>query len=204
MSDPFELLKRVAVACSNCRERKIKCVTQSQQEPCMRCHFNGLVCQYVSTEKQRARGSGNRTPGHHSPGNTTPSTTPSPQSPSYPTPNVGGYSGQAPSYNSSPSSASRAPYASSVPPIMGGNPYGNNPNAGSSQYRPPSQRDNSYPAVPAYLSAERERLLIPEVPCFGSDQEGSRIQKSVNVGGWPKIIDHQKRLAGRTIIIGAR
>jgi hypothetical protein len=139
----------------------------------MRCHLNGLVCQYVSTEKQRARGSGSRTPGHHNPGNTTPSTAPSPQSPSYPPPNVGGYSGQAPGYNSSSSSASRAPYGSSVPPTMGGNPYGNNPNAGGSQYRPPSQRDNSYPAVPAHQSAAQAYvpgMLPPSMP--GTIQPG--------------------------------
>ncbi|KAJ6562239.1 hypothetical protein B0H19DRAFT_1233932 [Mycena capillaripes] len=46
--------RRVAVACSNCRERKIKCMHEAQQQ-CRRCKFNGLVCQYVETEKQRSR-----------------------------------------------------------------------------------------------------------------------------------------------------
>ncbi|KAJ7200842.1 hypothetical protein GGX14DRAFT_571846 [Mycena pura] len=51
----FEVPKRVAVACSNCRERKIKCITESQDAPCMRCHFNGMPCEYVATERQRIR-----------------------------------------------------------------------------------------------------------------------------------------------------
>ncbi|KAJ7155065.1 hypothetical protein C8R46DRAFT_1356332 [Mycena filopes] len=57
---PFELPKRAAVACSMCRESKVKCMSVSEArtgQPCMRCSMNGLVCEYVSTEKQRARSS---------------------------------------------------------------------------------------------------------------------------------------------------
>jgi hypothetical protein len=68
----FELPARVAVACSNCRDRKVKvcrrhpaaatilmgssqCIHESQQTACMRCQFNGLLCQYVATERQQER-----------------------------------------------------------------------------------------------------------------------------------------------------
>ncbi|KAF8209209.1 hypothetical protein K438DRAFT_2066212 [Mycena galopus ATCC 62051] len=44
----FEIPTRVPVACSNCRDRKVK-------TSCMRCHFNGLTCQYVATKKQQER-----------------------------------------------------------------------------------------------------------------------------------------------------
>ncbi|KAK6988595.1 hypothetical protein R3P38DRAFT_273439 [Favolaschia claudopus] len=52
---PFELPTRVAVACSNCRDRKVKCIHESDQASCMRCQLNGLSCQYVATKKQRER-----------------------------------------------------------------------------------------------------------------------------------------------------
>ncbi|KAF7342321.1 Zn(2)-C6 fungal-type domain-containing protein [Mycena venus] len=51
----FDIPKRVAVACSNCRDRKVKCIHESSQRSCMRCRFNGLPCQYIATRKQRAR-----------------------------------------------------------------------------------------------------------------------------------------------------
>nr|GAT57107.1 predicted protein [Mycena chlorophos] len=47
--------KRVAVACAHCRERKIKCITESKDKSCLRCQFNGIQCTYLATEKQRAR-----------------------------------------------------------------------------------------------------------------------------------------------------
>nr|GAT44822.1 predicted protein [Mycena chlorophos] len=52
---PFELPKRVMMACSHCRERKIKCITDSTEVPCMRCHLTGLSCSYIATRKQRER-----------------------------------------------------------------------------------------------------------------------------------------------------
>ncbi|KAF7332491.1 Zn(2)-C6 fungal-type domain-containing protein [Mycena kentingensis (nom. inval.)] len=50
-----DIPKRVAVACSNCRDRKIKCITETKEQACMRCHFNGMNCSYVATEKQKER-----------------------------------------------------------------------------------------------------------------------------------------------------
>ncbi|KAJ7055439.1 hypothetical protein C8F01DRAFT_1373612 [Mycena amicta] len=55
MNCGLDIPKRVAVACSNCRERKIKCITESKEKSCMRCHFNGMDCTYLATEKQRER-----------------------------------------------------------------------------------------------------------------------------------------------------
>ncbi|KAF7324544.1 Haloacid type II [Mycena kentingensis (nom. inval.)] len=42
--------KRVAIACSNCRKRKVKCITTEDppEHPCRRCTEKGLVCQYIS------------------------------------------------------------------------------------------------------------------------------------------------------------
>ncbi|KAF7318237.1 Zn(2)-C6 fungal-type domain-containing protein [Mycena chlorophos] len=51
----LDIPKRVAVACANCRERKIKCITESKEKACLRCHFNGMQCTYLATEKQRER-----------------------------------------------------------------------------------------------------------------------------------------------------
>ncbi|KAJ7027778.1 hypothetical protein C8F04DRAFT_1121315 [Mycena alexandri] len=58
MSDPFALPKKTTLACKECRSRKQKCMTDSQDTPCMRCWQNGLVCEYLHTEKQKARLSG--------------------------------------------------------------------------------------------------------------------------------------------------
>ncbi|KAJ7192622.1 hypothetical protein GGX14DRAFT_406148 [Mycena pura] len=69
----FEVPRRVALACANCRERKIKarprfvasstscltlepqCITEGKDRTCMRCHFNGMQCEYVATQRQRER-----------------------------------------------------------------------------------------------------------------------------------------------------
>ncbi|KAJ7914047.1 hypothetical protein B0H13DRAFT_2463688 [Mycena leptocephala] len=52
---PFDIPRRVAVACSHCRERKVKCLGESQQTSCIRCHFNGLSCEYLPTKRQQER-----------------------------------------------------------------------------------------------------------------------------------------------------
>ncbi|KAK7061643.1 hypothetical protein R3P38DRAFT_3166623 [Favolaschia claudopus] len=44
--------RRAMIACSNCRRRKIKCVTTEEppRKPCQRCTKRGLVCEYVAVE----------------------------------------------------------------------------------------------------------------------------------------------------------
>ncbi|KAJ7169379.1 hypothetical protein C8R43DRAFT_1156043 [Mycena crocata] len=49
---PSELITRVPLACANCRLKKIKCVTESQQETCMNCRRSGVPCEYVPMDKQ--------------------------------------------------------------------------------------------------------------------------------------------------------
>ncbi|KAJ7627946.1 hypothetical protein DFH06DRAFT_1442278 [Mycena polygramma] len=92
----FELTsRRVALACSNCRERKVKCVHEARGTSCMRCMLNGLSCQYLATEKQQ-----NRSCRKNGPRRTRPRPPPpSPQEPVTPHDNdsfSGGGFGQAP------------------------------------------------------------------------------------------------------------
>ncbi|CAK5266747.1 unnamed protein product [Mycena citricolor] len=49
----FASSRRVAIACLSCRERKIKCITSSTDNPCLRCHSNDLPCDYISAVKHR-------------------------------------------------------------------------------------------------------------------------------------------------------
>ncbi|KAJ7779381.1 hypothetical protein DFH07DRAFT_765668 [Mycena maculata] len=59
----FEIPPRVVVACSNCRKRKVKCITESNETICLRCQHHRLSCQYVPTDtKRRSRGAGEPTP----------------------------------------------------------------------------------------------------------------------------------------------
>ncbi|KAJ7059730.1 hypothetical protein C8F01DRAFT_218170, partial [Mycena amicta] len=51
----FDYPVRVPRACANCRSSKTKCVTDSQDKPCMRCCFSSLECVYEPTERQRER-----------------------------------------------------------------------------------------------------------------------------------------------------
>ncbi|KAJ7468242.1 hypothetical protein B0H11DRAFT_2284192 [Mycena galericulata] len=48
-SQTFSKRRRAFVACSNCRKRKIKCVTASDADdnPCTRCLKKGLTCEYA-------------------------------------------------------------------------------------------------------------------------------------------------------------
>ncbi|KAJ7339723.1 hypothetical protein DFH08DRAFT_963771 [Mycena albidolilacea] len=149
MSDPFEQTTRVAVACRNCRERKVKCMTTSQEKPCMRCERNELECQYVSIDKQKARGSGSKPPGHSSSGH--PPRKPFPQAPPINQSSNSGGDGQIPFYGCYDNHSSAGPqYAPSVPPALGDYPYNNSPSSSSPSYRPHSQRANIYPSVPSY------------------------------------------------------
>ncbi|KAJ7648932.1 hypothetical protein DFH06DRAFT_1135193 [Mycena polygramma] len=145
MSDPFEQSRRVAVACLNCRERKVKCMAHPEQKPCMRCEQNGLICEYVSTEKQRSRGSGSKQPR-----TSNPATAPFPTPTSNTTPNMGGY-GQFPSHGGYGQGPSHGGYTPSAAPTMGGSPYGTHPTSGDgSQHRPSNHRSNTYPSTPNY------------------------------------------------------
>ncbi|KAF7326214.1 Zn(2)-C6 fungal-type domain-containing protein [Mycena kentingensis (nom. inval.)] len=51
----FEYPVRVPRACASCRSSKTKCVTDSQDRPCMRCCFSGTPCVYTPTDRQRAQ-----------------------------------------------------------------------------------------------------------------------------------------------------
>nr|GAT44823.1 predicted protein [Mycena chlorophos] len=51
----FDHPVRVSRACSNCRSSKTKCVTASEDQPCMRCCFSRIECVYEPTERQRQR-----------------------------------------------------------------------------------------------------------------------------------------------------
>ncbi|KAF7308049.1 Zn(2)-C6 fungal-type domain-containing protein [Mycena kentingensis (nom. inval.)] len=51
----FDYPVRVPRACTSCRSSKTKCITDSQDRPCMRCCFSGNKCVYLPTDRQRAR-----------------------------------------------------------------------------------------------------------------------------------------------------
>ncbi|KAJ6534201.1 hypothetical protein B0H19DRAFT_1185510 [Mycena capillaripes] len=54
---PFALQRRrTLVACTNCRKRKMRCITTEQppKNPCARCTKKGLPCEYVSVEDDDA------------------------------------------------------------------------------------------------------------------------------------------------------
>ncbi|KAJ7751436.1 hypothetical protein B0H16DRAFT_1460338 [Mycena metata] len=53
MSNPFGLEKKVLIACSNCRTRRQKCMSESEDKPCMRCRRKGLSCEYLPMRKQK-------------------------------------------------------------------------------------------------------------------------------------------------------
>ncbi|KAJ7771301.1 hypothetical protein DFH07DRAFT_953470 [Mycena maculata] len=46
--------RRTIMACTNCRQRKVKCITTEQppKDPCARCTRNQLTCEYVSMVEQ--------------------------------------------------------------------------------------------------------------------------------------------------------
>ncbi|KAF8126455.1 hypothetical protein K438DRAFT_2001380 [Mycena galopus ATCC 62051] len=169
MSDSaFEQTKRVAVACSNCRERKIKCMADPQQGPCMRCERNGLDCVYVSTEKQKARGTGSKTQSHnpgHPPSRPFTQGPPTNQNP----PQQQFYGGYG---NSGPSAGQ---YPAAVHP-SGGNPYSNNnPTGNGSAYRPNSR---TYPSVPNYT-------VPAQYPPGTPYQNGPNMQPAIYPGTAP-------------------
>ncbi|KAF7316546.1 C6 finger domain [Mycena indigotica] len=46
----FQKRRRAYIACSNCRKRKVKCITVSDADyrPCTRCSQKGLLCEYIA------------------------------------------------------------------------------------------------------------------------------------------------------------
>lgn len=147
-SDLFAQTQRAEVACLHCRVRKSKCLANSQHEPCLRCQTKGLVCEYVSTEKQKARGPGGKAREPKSSGHSP--SGPFPPGPPNQLSNAGG-GGRVPFYggydNNSSSSGPRTQFSAPVPPPFGGNPYTTISNP---PRRPPTQRISSYASVPTY------------------------------------------------------
>ncbi|KAF8176676.1 hypothetical protein K438DRAFT_73182 [Mycena galopus ATCC 62051] len=95
--------RRVYVACTNCRRRKIKCVTseQSSMKPCARCTKRGLACKYTPIAE-----SYNNSLGYHGVPNTGYKPPYAPPQPQYtgswnsPPPSLYGYPGPGPSPSS--------------------------------------------------------------------------------------------------------
>ncbi|CAK5277897.1 unnamed protein product [Mycena citricolor] len=47
---PVSQAQRVALACTRCRKRKIRCITPNANTPCQRCERSSLTCEYVPIE----------------------------------------------------------------------------------------------------------------------------------------------------------
>ncbi|KAJ6452482.1 hypothetical protein C8R45DRAFT_1113037 [Mycena sanguinolenta] len=63
LSPIFLTRRRVIIACTHCRKRKIRCLTPEDppQNPCDRCAKKGLKCEYVTIANQRDEASTNKT-----------------------------------------------------------------------------------------------------------------------------------------------
>ncbi|KAK7059939.1 hypothetical protein R3P38DRAFT_3341464 [Favolaschia claudopus] len=165
---PFEQSRRVAVACRSCRKTKTKCMTNSQEEPCLRCQMNGLVCEYAAPDKdQRARGgAGGKGRSHNSPG----------QSPTTPTfasqPSSHQDGGEVHLYHSYEYSggASRTRPQYAAPPPMGPPSYSNSSNAGTSHRHRGQPVNNSYQSIPAGYDGMNPYYGSPHTNVPGSIQ----------------------------------
>ncbi|KAK7050244.1 hypothetical protein R3P38DRAFT_2763292 [Favolaschia claudopus] len=140
----FEDTRRVAIACSGCRE--VKCLTNSTKEACMRCQKRGLRCKYVPPDKQPKRTpaleSGSRSRGHHH----------NPGSSSNPHMTSGGSEA-----HNNPGSQ-RHQYRSAAAPSTGDSPY-TSPTSGrgSVYYSQQSQPFNDYhPSMPASYGGQTQ------------------------------------------------
>ncbi|KAJ7768964.1 hypothetical protein B0H16DRAFT_1781234 [Mycena metata] len=53
--------RRVIIACTNCRKRKIRCLTSEEtpENPCERCVNRGLRCKYITVTDQRGDSAAN-------------------------------------------------------------------------------------------------------------------------------------------------
>ncbi|KAJ6492251.1 hypothetical protein C8R45DRAFT_928546 [Mycena sanguinolenta] len=47
--------KRVFLACIACRRRKIRCISDEDNNPCTRCVKKGILCEYLSIDEERER-----------------------------------------------------------------------------------------------------------------------------------------------------
>ncbi|KAJ7150055.1 hypothetical protein C8R43DRAFT_1107462 [Mycena crocata] len=171
MSDPFELPKRVPIACANCRARKIKCITESQYEACMRCHHNGFVCEYVPTDKQSR--SAQKASGGSKKTSLTSFTGPDlGQSVSYQA-----YGGNSPSFDMPQysSSLSPSPTTPQYPPTdFGHHSYPTSPNL--QQHGQPHNRP---PSTPAYTQPATYTGMAPASQQFPSPQYQANYPYSV-------------------------
>ncbi|KAJ7738785.1 hypothetical protein B0H16DRAFT_1465632 [Mycena metata] len=52
---PFTKRRRVYIACTACRKRKIRCITaeESPDKPCERCSEKGLRCEYLAVAEEQ-------------------------------------------------------------------------------------------------------------------------------------------------------
>ncbi|KAJ7491524.1 hypothetical protein B0H11DRAFT_1010279 [Mycena galericulata] len=123
-----EIPPRVQMACSNCRKRKVKCITQSEKTVCLRCQHNGLLCEYVATERQ-ARSKDSAPFEHSTPDSGNTRATQATSSHNH---------GPSPTYGpKNPPEGAKPPYMYSGAPLMPmAHPPPINPEA-SSLYRPP-------------------------------------------------------------------
>ncbi|KAJ7055735.1 hypothetical protein C8F01DRAFT_445330 [Mycena amicta] len=55
LSALFNKPRRVIIACTHCRKRKVRCLTKEESpvNPCQRCLENGLRCEYLTVTDQR-------------------------------------------------------------------------------------------------------------------------------------------------------
>ncbi|KAJ7292054.1 hypothetical protein C8J57DRAFT_1492530 [Mycena rebaudengoi] len=159
--------RRVVVACSNCRQRRVKCITKegSPDSPCERCRKKDLVCEYMPvrsphTPQGRSPGSAN----NHPSGNIT-SRSPAPQNPShygrggYPNMNAANH----PQY-----SGVMIPPAPSANPVPSGSQFYPNPT-----YHPfaPTPNNSSYPQTPYYNQNPASYFPSPPAPPAAASAE---------------------------------
>ncbi|KAJ6599154.1 hypothetical protein DFH09DRAFT_1130278 [Mycena vulgaris] len=115
--------RRAMIACTNCRKRKIKCVTTEEppRHPCARCTKRSLPCEYVAVDEDSP----------------TPESLPLPSGPYYPS------SPSYPNYPSSPPGGAypyqpQSPYGSQWNPPQPAPGYPGQSQAQSTTYRSPS------------------------------------------------------------------
>ncbi|KAJ7431355.1 hypothetical protein B0H11DRAFT_2385945 [Mycena galericulata] len=177
-----EIPPRVQMACSNCRQRKVKCITQSEKTVCLRCQHNGLLCEYVATERQ-AR-SKDSAPFEHSTSES--GNTGAAQATSYHN------HGPSPTYGTkNPPEGAKPPYMYSGAPLMPmAHPPPINPQA-SSLYRPPHQRQSplhaSFPHQPGPPTPYTSNMRTPNVPSVPTQptQQHPYPSPSHNPAGYP-------------------
>ncbi|KAJ7744532.1 hypothetical protein DFH07DRAFT_26918 [Mycena maculata] len=165
--------RRAMIACTNCRKRKIKCVTTEEppRRPCARCTKRNLGCEYIAVELDDYSTS----PAPESP--VSPSSTyPLPPNPSYPNPGVPSPT----QYYSPPNtpwdpaqprrpSGYPTPVPSSTPgygqlPAYGANPYGGLPGYPNVAYGYPPP-EGPYSVAPATSPWPQSMQQQPRCEC---------------------------------------